>query len=113
MKKCAYCGRSGKEKFCSDECKRRYEKELQKDQKNIRYFLLGIGAGILLLFAGAIMGRETAEGGGIIWTGLIIFVFPFTTPETVKWLGYKQAKILGRILGICVMSVGGWILSGL
>ena len=67
MEKCAYCGKPGKEKekFCSDECKRRYEKELQKDQRNIRYFLLGIGAGILLLFAGAIMGEEWAEAGGL------------------------------------------------
>lgn len=30
MEKCAYCGKPGKEKekFCSNECKRRYEKEL-------------------------------------------------------------------------------------
>ena len=62
IEKCAYCGKPGKEKekFCSDECKRRYEKELQKDQRNIRYFLLGIGIGILCLFAGAIIGRKWA-----------------------------------------------------
>ena len=80
MEKCAYCGKPGKEKekFCSDECKRRYEKELQKDQRNIRYFLSGIGLGILCLFAGAITGREWAEGGGLILTGLTIFIFPFT-----------------------------------
>ena len=38
MEKCAYCGKPGKEKekFCSDECKRRYEKELQKDQRNFQ-----------------------------------------------------------------------------
>ena len=105
IEKCAYCGKPGKEKgkFCSDECKRRYEKELQKDQRNIRYFLLGIGIGILCLFA----------GGGLILTGLTIFIFPFTTPETVKWLGYKRAKVLGRTLGILVIAAGGWILIGI
>lgn len=102
-----------KGKFCSDECKRRYEKELQKDQRNIRYFLLGIGIGILCLFAGAIIGRKWAEGGGLILTGLTIFIFPFTTPETVKWLGYKRAKVLGRTLGILVIAAGGWILIGI
>ena len=115
IEKCAYCGKPGKEKgkFCSDECKRRYEKELQKDQRNIRYFLLGIGIGILCLFAGAITGREWAEGDGLILTGLTIFIFPFTTPETVKWLGYKRAKVLGRTLGILVIAAGGWILIGI
>ena len=115
MEKCAYCGKPGKEKgkFCSDECKRRYEKELQKDQRNIRYFLLGIGIGILCLFAGTIIGRKWAEGGGLILTGLTIFIFPFTTPETVKWLGYKRAKVLGRTLGILVIAAGGWILIGI
>ena len=115
IEKCAYCGKPGKEKgkFCSDECKRRYEKELQKDQRNIRYFLLGIGIGILCLFAGAIIGRKWAEGGGLILTGLTIFIFPFTTPEAVKWLGYKRAKVLGRTLGILVIAAGGWILIGI
>ena len=90
MEKCAYCGKPGKEKekFCSDECKRRYEKD-------------------------AITGREWAEGGGLILTGLTIFIFPFTTPETVKWLGYKRAKVLGRTLGILVIAAGGWILVGI
>ena len=33
IEKCLYCGKVGKKKFCSDECKRRYEKELQKIRK--------------------------------------------------------------------------------
>lgn len=112
IEKCLYCGKVGKKKFCSDECKRRYEKELQKDQKNIRYFLLGIGIGILCLFAGVITGKEWAESGGLILTGIAIFIFPFTTPETVKWLGYKRAKVFGRILGVLVIAAGCGILSG-
>ena len=108
QERCDYCGRvfSTHGSFCSDECKSRYEKELQKDERHVRYFLLGIGIGILLLLIGAITGREGAEAGGIFLTGITILVFPFTTPETVKWLGYKRAKVLGRILGILVTAAG-------
>ena len=37
MEKCAYCGKPGKEKekFCSDECKRRYEKEKSSARMNV------------------------------------------------------------------------------
>ena len=110
--RCDYCGRvlNIHGSFCSDECKSHYEEELQKDKRHVRYFLLGIGIGILILFIGAITGREGAEAGGLFLTGITILVFPLTTPETVKWLGYKRAKVVGRILGILVAAAGGLFL---
>lgn len=92
------------------EIDRRMKKELQKDKRHVRYFLLGIGIGILILFIGAITGREGAEAGGLFLTGITVLVFPLTTPETVKWLGYKRAKVVGRILGILVAAAGALFL---
>lgn len=46
-----------------------------------------------------------------ILTGLFIVRFPFSTPETVKWLGLAKSRLLARGLGWLFAGIGVWILA--
>lgn len=46
-----------------------------------------------------------------ILTGLFIVRFPFSTPETVKWLGLAKSRLLTRGLGWLFAGIGVWILA--
>ena len=48
-------------------------------------------------------------GIGVIIMGIVVFLLPFTTPETIAFLGYKRAKTAGRIAGIVLIAVGIWV----
>ena len=48
-------------------------------------------------------------GIGVIIMGIVEFLLPFTTPETIAFLGYKKAKTAGRIAGIVLIAVGIWV----
>ena len=111
VRKCSYCGRkmSSDTQFCSDKCAELYRERTGKDQKAIKYFLAGLGMGIILLLAGAFAGEDVVIGSGIILMGVVIMVFPLITPETVNLLGYRKARIAGRILGMLTLLAGVWV----
>ena len=111
MRKCSYCGRkmSSDIQFCSDKCAELYREHTVKDQKAIKYFLAGLGMGMILLLAGVFAGEDVVIGSGIILMGVVIMVFPLITPETVNLLGYRKARIAGRILGMLTLLAGVWV----
>lgn len=83
---------------------------LKKDEHKIKYFILGIIIGFLLILIGVFIGNNNILMAlGIMLTGTVIIIFPFCTPETVKLLGYKRSKSLGRILGVVLIVVGIWV----
>lgn len=77
MRKCSYCGRkmSSDIQFCSDKCAELYRERTVKDQKAIKYFLAGLGMGMILLLAGVFAGEDVVIGSGIILMGVVIMVF--------------------------------------
>lgn len=82
----------------------------KKDEHKIKYFILGIIIGFLLVLIGVFKGNNNILMAlGIMLTGTVIIIFPFCTPETVKLLGYKKSKSLGRILGAALIAVGIWV----
>lgn len=111
VRKCSYCGRkmSSDIQFCSDKCAELYRERTVKDQKAIKYFLAGLGMGMILLLAGVFAGEDVVIGSGIILMGVVIMVFPLITPETVNLLGYRKARIAGRILGMLTLLAGVWV----
>lgn len=111
MKKCRYCGKkiSGDFGFCCSECEDSYRKNIEKDEGKIKYFIVGIIAGFLIMFSGVLLNNVFTTGGGIIVTGMVVAVLPFTTSETVACLGYQKSRIMGRILGIFIIVVGVWL----
>ena len=41
--------------------------------------------------------------------GIDVVLLPFTTPETINFLGYQKSKFAGRISGILIIAVGVWM----
>ena len=111
MKKCKYCCRkiSSSFEFCCHECENSYAKKIEKAESRIKYFFIGIIIGFLVVFYGVISNSDFIIGDGIIVTGIVAVVLPFTTPETVALLGYQKSRIVGRILGILLIVVGIWV----
>ena len=82
--------------------------------------VIAIALGVLATTVLADVGRGEDFWAGIllgsyvILSGLFIVRFPFSTPETVKWLGLEKSRRLARGLGWRSAGIGGWILvSGL
>ena len=48
------------------------------------------------------------KNADIVEKGMDVVILPFTTPETVAFLGYQKSKIAGRILGIMLVIAGIW-----
>lgn len=111
MKKCRYCGKelNCNFEFCSNECESSYRKIIEKDRHKIKYFILGIILGFLVILYGVISNSDFIIGVGIIVMGVDVVSLPFTTPETITFLGYQKSKFVGRILGILLIAVGIWV----
>ena len=111
MKKCKYCGKKLNDnfEFCNSNCENCYEKMVDKDNHKIKYFILGIILGFLVMFYGITLNSDFIIGIGIIVMGIDVVVLPFTTPETTTFLGYRKSKVVGRILGILLIAVGLWV----
>lgn len=110
MKKCRYCGKnlnSGYE-FCSSECENKYRTSTEKDNYKIKYFIMGVIAGFLVMFYGILLNTSSVIGAGIMLMGIDVTVLPFTTPETIEILGYQKSKIAGRICGLALITIGIW-----
>ena len=112
MKKCKYCGKKLNDnfEFCNSKCENCYEKMMDKDSHKIKYFILGIILGFLVMFYGIISNNNVfIIGIGIIVMGIDVVLLPFTTPETIYFLGYQKSKFAGRISGILLIVVGVWM----
>lgn len=72
MKKCRYCGKelNSNFEFCSNECENSYGKIIEKDRHKIKYFILGIILGFLVMLYGVISNSDFIIAVGI-WVGLI------------------------------------------
>ena len=77
--------------------------------KKIKYFLIGMIIGFLVMLYGVLSDSDSIIGSGIIIMGIVTVVLPFATPETVALLGYQKSRIVGRILGILLIIVGIWV----
>lgn len=111
MKKCKYCGKrmSSSFEFCCSECENDYTKNIEKAEGKIKYFIIGIIIGFLVMFYGVLSGSDFITGDGMIVMGIVAVVLPFATPETIVLFGCKKSKIVGRILGILLITVGIWV----
>lgn len=111
MKKCRYCGKelNSNFEFCSNECENSYRKIIEKDRQKIKYFMIGIILGFLVMFYGITLNSDFIIGIGIIVMGIDVVLLPFTTPETIYFLGYQKSKFAGRISDILLIVVGVWM----
>ncbi len=78
---------------------------IEKAEGKIKYFIIGIIIGFLVMIYGVLSNSDFIIGDGIIVIGIVTVVLPFATSETVALLGYQKSKIVGRILGILLVVV--------
>ena len=78
---------------------------IEKAEGKIKYFIIGIIIGFLVMIYGVLSNSDFIIGDGIIVIGIVTVVLPFATSETVAILGYQKSKIVGRILGILLVVV--------
>ena len=78
---------------------------IEKAEGKIKYFIIGIIIGFLVMIYGVLSNSDFIIGDGIIVIGIVTVVLPFSTSETVALLGYQKSKIVGRILGILLVVV--------
>ena len=101
MKKCGYCGKEvkGELDFCSDGCEKSYKDENEKDERRIKYFAGGIVLGLLVIAVSAFTKSVFMVGIGVIIMGIVVFLLPFTTPETIAFWGTKGQRPQAELRG--------------
>lgn len=107
---CQYCGKpeAFDGPFCSKECKQAYEEGMKHDQPRVKLYSIGMIAGILILIYGGIMNVSEAMGVGAIIIGMTFLFMPFLPTGTVKSMGYRRSRMLGRVAGVIMLVMGIW-----
>lgn len=107
---CQYCGKpeAFDGPFCSKECQQAYEEGMKHDQPRVKLYSIGMIAGILILIYGGIMNVSEAMGVGAIIIGMTFLFMPFLPTGTVKSMGYRRSRNLGRIAGVIMLVMGIW-----
>ena len=107
---CQYCGKpeTFDGPFCSKECKQAYEEGMKHDQPRVKLYSIGMIAGILILIYGGIMDVSEAMGVGAIIIGMTFLFMPFLPTGTVKSMGYRRSRMLGRMAGVVMLVMGIW-----
>ena len=110
MGRCGFCGKGTAPgaTFCSRDCEERYSRAVKRDTARTPWFLLGILAGLAVLFAGVLGPRRPLLGGGLLVLGAAVLLLPLFTPETGALPGWRRARLLARGLGLLLMAVGVW-----
>jgi len=106
--KCIYCKADHTTDFCSYECREKTYEFAAFANKYFKLFILGIILPHFLMIPGFIFLDYISFFLGamfFIWGVLIIFL-PFTTPDTVRWLGLKKAITVGRWCGVFMIAMG-------
>lgn len=49
-------------------------------------------------------------GSAVFALGIVLFAYPFATPETIQFTGVKTARVLVRGAAVLVTGLGIWIL---
>lgn len=107
---CQYCGKpeAFDGPFCSKECQKAYEEGMERDQPRVKLYSIGMIAGALVLAYGGFMNVDEAMGVGAIIIGMTFLFMPFLPLGTVKSMGYRRSRMLGRFAGAVMMFFGIW-----
>ncbi len=85
-----------------------YEEGMKHDQPRVKLYSIGMIAGILILIYGGIMNVSEAMGVGAIIIGMTFLFMPFLPTGTVKSMGYRRSRMLGRVAGVIMLVMGIW-----
>ena len=107
MNKCKYCGKELHDNtlFCCNQCETKYKEISNKDSHKIKYFIAGIIIGFLIMLCGVLSSNDFVIGAGIVLMGIVVFLLPFTTPETTHFFWIPKVKNYRKNTG-CVNDCG-------
>lgn len=106
-------GRMGKEEVFLVEPK--YEAELRRwvdyvNRNAKRFLALTIGLSLVAVVGSFLVNAWPdaywVVSVALVLMGLTFLVYPFSTPETVKMVGMRRARTLGRVGGFVVILMG-------
>lgn len=78
-------------------------------QRHVRRFQVLLGGLLAAITAAAVFAGPIATGAGVAALGLLVVVYPFSTPQTVRMLGIRRARAVTRGLGVATIVVGAVI----
>ncbi|PKM77454.1 MAG: hypothetical protein CVU90_07525 [Firmicutes bacterium HGW-Firmicutes-15] len=133
MPKCAYCHKDAMEKipadyniglqeqyYCSEICKKELTDYINAAKKNGNLFIgLTLGSILIMVIGNGLISALNFDEHytfivmfvALSVVGITIIKFPFCTPQTVRMVGIKKAKIVARILGLILIIIGGLIIG--
>jgi len=89
---------------CSRDCEVKSRQYLKKADKNASRFIGGVILVVIILVP-----LEALLGGPLtmifVPLGLLMLIYPFTSRETLLFLGAKRATILARAIGITLIVI--------
>ena len=110
VSKCYYCGKSltYDKDYCNNSCKEKYDKFFTYAEKWKKTFCILLAVIFLSFFISSLIIIKNNILGNllfyltILFLDLLIFIFPFATPETFNLLGVKRSILLVRILAVVI-----------
>jgi hypothetical protein len=95
-----------------------HEAGLRRFYDRVRRYALLFMALICISLACLIGGALwRAAGGGYLFVasfaslGLVLFIFPFCTPETVEMIGVAKSILVARIIGGVIFAIGATVFT--
>ena len=112
--RCTYCfKRTGsilyKDRyFCTEECRLKTVKYQECLERNTKRYLTGAFAPLLLLIPGFIFIDYMFIFIFLMLfiMGIVLIVYPFTTPQTIDMMGVKKSMRFARICGYGMILMG-------
>lgn len=120
--KCTYCHTESEGPCCGTDCEQKNRAFEQYKARFGEVFLI-LTLSLLLLLLALLLAPLIFPGLGAQIVGLyfivqgpVLVAFPFTTPETVAYLGVRRSISLGRGIGMIFIVIGalllGWYFLG-
>lgn len=105
-KRCSYCGKviEKYKTFCNIQCKNNYDEFEKYTNKRAGLVTIIIAIALVIAFIGMILTAVneqlgvTVILGGCLGLFIILAIFPFATPETVKLIGVRKSTVIVRVL---------------
>jgi hypothetical protein len=104
--RCKYCDKNCLGEYCNEKCRTEAIKFQQHAEKYAKLFLVLLLTPVLLVIPGFFFLDQMLLFVALMFfiMGVVIIIFPFTTPQTVDMVGVKKSLLLGRICGgICIL----------
>ncbi len=106
--RCKYCDKEiSIDSFCNKTCEEKYNDYYKSTKKYSKLFIFSLlGSFIFYLLLLIIATPNISISCLLISMGVIIFTFPFPTPQTIQLIGVLKSIKTCRILAVIFLALG-------